>query len=328
MQYELRQFKYQVSPLRKDNARRRDIRNKTDAERNNLENTAMKIILKKNRVIIQLTELEFQAFENMFANLNDNHRIMLDGLDWPPGSYFDGKFSQTILPMHLCRTIGEACAVEQAGPLDLLSLYPFWKYGFCFSEESSLKLEFAEIDPHKKANLADEFGMGFTAWAMEELFKCVAWCDTADALTQWEIEKIGSRLPDFVCLFDDGSFGVFEAKGTTTTLGTAKSQTEDGKEQTATIEATGGSIAVRCACGIHLGRTGISTLVLRDPPPGDAAIEVNLTPDAIIRGAEARRYRENLFGDIRTLFVSDAGEFNLVRTPYIEEKRHGWLNIT
>ena len=288
----------------------------------------MDIILENGQVIIDLDDAEFQAFEAMFANLGINHMVMLEGLDWPPGHSQDGESLYPLLPMHLCRTIGEACAVEQAGPLDILSLYPFWKYGFCFSEETALKLEFAEIDPHKKANLSDEFGMGFAAWAMEEIFGCVAWCDTADALTQWEIEQIGSRLPDFVCLFEDGSFGVFEAKGTTTTLGTARSQTEDGKLQTATIEAESGSIALRCACGIHLNQSGTSTLILRDPPPaGAGSIPVNLTPDAIIRGAEARRYRESIFGDMATRFRAGRRKFDLVRKPFVPDKRHGWLDV-
>jgi len=322
----------------------------------------MQIHIEQGRVVIELTPSEFAAFEAMFANLETEHSLLIEGLDWPPGSKQDIKYRGKILPMHLCRTIGEACAVEQAGPLDLLSLYPFWKYGFCFSDDTDLRLEFTEIDPHKKANLADEFGMGFTAWAMEEIFNCVAWCDTADALRNWEVEAIGTRLPDFVCLFKDGSFGVFEAKGTTTTIGTAKSQTEDGKIQTQNIVPKSGHVSVRCACGAHVNRNGISALILRDPPSaplgdrpsnsngdrpsnsngdrpsnrnGDrslsgaetTALKVDLTADAIIRAAEARRYREKLFGDIRTMFVSDAGEFSLVRTPYIVEKRHGWLDI-
>ncbi len=294
----------------------------------------MQIHIEQGRVVIELSPSEFIAFERMFANLGRLHYAFINGLDWPPGTFYGTKYRGTILPMHLCRTIGEACAVESAGPLDILSLYPFWKYGFCFSDDADLKLTFTEIDPHKKANLADEFGMGFTAWAMEELFNCEAWCDTSDALRNWEIEAVGTRLPDFVCLFKDGSFGVFEAKGTTTTLGTAISQTADGKKQTQTIVPKNGHVSVRCACGAHLNSKGISTLILRDPPDPDTAgaihelpLQVNLTADAIIRGAESRRYRENLFGDIRTMFVSDEGEFSLVRKPYVTEKRHGWLDI-
>ncbi|MCK5834034.1 hypothetical protein KAH81_10255 [bacterium] len=120
----------------------------------------MNINIVNDQVIIELTEPEFEAFSAMFANLGANHRIIIEGLDWPGGSPHGGKYNATIKPMHLCRTIGEACAVESAGPLDIMSLYPFWKYGFCFGETGELRLTFTEIDPHKKANLSDEFGMG------------------------------------------------------------------------------------------------------------------------------------------------------------------------
>jgi len=89
----------------------------------------MNIIIENGQVVIELTELEFEAFETMFANLNDKHTVFVEGVDFPGNSIHNGAFSVNILPMHLCRTIGEACAVEQAGPLDIMSLYPFWKYG-------------------------------------------------------------------------------------------------------------------------------------------------------------------------------------------------------
>jgi len=89
----------------------------------------MQIKIKDGKVIIELTELEFIAFEKMFANLNDNHTVLVRGEEWPDGNPLNSTARRKILPFHLCRTIGEACAVEQAGPLDILSLYPFWKFG-------------------------------------------------------------------------------------------------------------------------------------------------------------------------------------------------------
>ncbi|MCK5833987.1 hypothetical protein KAH81_10015 [bacterium] len=89
----------------------------------------MNILIENDQVIIELTALEFAAFESMFDNLNNSHSVFIEGREWPEWSIYKGKFTKPVLPMHLCRTISEACAVEQAGPLDLLSLYPFWKYG-------------------------------------------------------------------------------------------------------------------------------------------------------------------------------------------------------
>ena len=89
----------------------------------------MKIKIENEQVIIELDPLEFAAFESMFQNLNLSHRVYIVGDDFPPGSSHDARYLRNILPMHLCRTIGEACAVESAGSLDIMSLYPFWKYG-------------------------------------------------------------------------------------------------------------------------------------------------------------------------------------------------------
>jgi len=290
----------------------------------------MNIKIEDQQVVIELTQAEFDAFESMFNNLNNTHSVYLVGKDWPEWSRHTGSYSQPILPMHLCRCIGEACAVEQAGPLDLMSLYPFWKYGFCFGDPGSIRLNFTEIDPHKKANLSDEFGMGFCAWAMEELFGCDSWCDTADALDDETVEALGMSRPDFVCTFPDGSFGFFEAKGTTQGRSQANSQGNDGKYQTTQIEPVNGIVRVRCCTAVSLENDDssvITRLLVQDPPAGDRMIKVDITPEKIREAARARGFRENLFGDITTLFECGGRRLSLKRIPFIEEKRHGWLEL-
>jgi len=290
----------------------------------------MNIKIENGNVVIELTQPEFVAFSAMFANLNDNHTVLVRGEEWPDGNPLNCTTRQKILPFHLCRTIGEACAVEQAGPLDILSLYPFWKYGFCFSENNLLDFQFAEIDPHKKANLADELGMGFCVWAMEEIFGCEAWCDTADAIDQHKVEAMGTSRPDFVCTFPDGTFGIFEAKGTTQSYGTSNSQAETGKKQTAQIEPVSGVVSVRCCCAASIMQETASKrtrLLLLDPPPADNSLAVNLSRDRIIEAAATRRFRERAFGDITTLFRGPQGELILTRKPFIADKRHGWLEV-
>jgi len=297
----------------------------------------MQIHIEQGRVVIELNELEFNAFENMFENLNDdNHTVILRGEEWPDGNLLNGNSRHKILPFHLCRTIGEACAVEQAGPLDILSLYPFWKYGFCFSENNLLDFQFTEIDPHKKANLADELGMGFCVWAMEEIFDCEAWCDTADAIDEGKVTAMGTSRPDFVCTFKDGTFGIFEAKGTTQSYGTSNSQAQTGKTQTAQIEPVSGDVSVRCCSAVSIMQetaTKRTRLLLLDPPGPvgagftPARVEVHLSRDRILEAAAARRFREKPFGDITTLFQGPQGEMLLTRKPFLPDKRHGWLSV-
>lgn len=290
----------------------------------------MDIRIENQQVVIELNDLEFEAFETMFNKLNDNHSVYLVGRDWPAWSIHGGSYSQPLLPMHLCRCIGEACAVEQAGPLDLMSLYPFWKYGFCFGDGTDIRLNFTEIDPHKKANLSDEFGMGFCAWAMEEIFDCESWCDTADALDKGTVEVLGLSRPDFVCTFKDGSLGFFEAKGTTQGRSQANSQGNEGKYQTSQIEPVSGIVRVRCCMAVSLEKddSGVTTrLLIQDPPASENVVKVDITPERIREAARARGYREKLFGDITALFECGDRKLSLKRTPYVAEKRHGWLEV-
>ena len=290
----------------------------------------MDIRIENQQVVIELTDLEFEAFEGMFNNLYSMHSVFIHGKDWPEWSRYKGSYSRSILPMHLCRCIGEACAVAQAGPLDLLSLYPFWKYGFCFGDGMDVRINFSEIDPHKKSNLADEFGMGFCAWAMEEIFGCDSWCDTADALDAGTVEALGLSRPDFVCTFKDGSLGFFEAKGTTVGRTQANSQAAEGKYQTSQIEPIDGIVRVRCATAVSIEKDESSVmtrLLVQDPPSDGNAILVDITPERIRRAARARGYREKLFGDITTLFEGRHKKLSLKRTPFDESKGHGWLEV-
>jgi len=290
----------------------------------------MNIVIENGNVIIELSQPEFVAFEVMFENLADNHTVLIRGEEWPEHSLYGGSYLQSIIPFHLCRTIGEACAVEQAGPLDILSLYPFWKFGFCFSNNDLLDFNFTEIDPHKKANLADELGMGFCVWAMEEIFHCEAWCDTADAISKYQVQVLGTSRPDFVCTFPDGTFGIFEAKGTTQSYSQSNSQAESGKTQTMQIEPTNGVVSVRCCCATTIMQETASKrtrLLLLDPPPSGNPFPVNLSRDRIIKAAATRRFRERPFGDIQTLFRGPQGELTLTRKPYIKKKKHGWIDI-
>jgi len=75
----------------------------------------MQIFIENGRVVIELTPNEFSAFSAMFANLGVNHCITIEGLDWPGGSAYGAKFKRKILPIHLCRTIGEAWGWNRQG---------------------------------------------------------------------------------------------------------------------------------------------------------------------------------------------------------------------
>ncbi|MCK5833801.1 hypothetical protein KAH81_09050, partial [bacterium] len=134
----------------------------------------MNITIENNKVIVHLDEDEVPAFSAMFDTLHDKIGVSVEFRDFDCG---DMTGLRRLLPIHLCRTIGEANLSEN--PFATMSLYPFWKYGFAFGGEGALALDLKIDDPHKKAVAADEFGMGFCAWAMEEIFDCDYWADAS-----------------------------------------------------------------------------------------------------------------------------------------------------
>jgi len=303
----------------------------------------MHITIEQNRVVVNLDETEFPKFQAMFANLDRPVQCACEFREFYGN---DVEVSLSLLPMHLCRTIGEANL--SADPFATMTLYPFWKYGFAFGTGNMLSLGLGIDDPHKKAVAADEFGMGFCCWAMEEIFDCEFWADTSALIKSGAVFPIGTRRPDFVCGFADGSLGIFEAKGTTGSIGDLTSALAEGKKQTSGIGASD-PISQRVAVGCALGG-GATRVVLLDPPDpstgsgtGDAK-RTNLTADLVREAARemrkpvgaplvGTRKREGTRpsptepGKMETIFRGPEGQIALVHDDYKEDKRHGWLEI-
>ncbi|MCD6381393.1 MAG: hypothetical protein J7L43_00230 [Candidatus Aenigmarchaeota archaeon] len=260
--------------------------------------------------------------------------------------------------MHLCRTIGEANLAED--PFATITLYPFWKYGFAFGNGDALTLDPSQDDPHKKAVIADEMGMGFCAWVMEEIFNCEYWADASTLIKIGAVFPIGTKRPDFICGFKDGSLGIFEAKGTTGTAGGLSGALADSKLQTSGITATD-PISQRVVVGTALGGE-VAKVVLLDPPGpstgsgngrsvGEPAEPTNLTAKLVAEAAKAMRMgtpfdrlRERPTdgpvielaemaetpAQIETIFRGPDGATGATReikltNEFKEEKRHGWL---
>ncbi len=316
----------------------------------------MEITIENNQVIINLDEFEFPKFETMFANLQLDKLISCEFRE-----FMAGNFTSNIglSPMHLCRTIGEANL--SADPFATVSLYPFWKHGFAFGNGGQLELNLDMDDPHKKAVAADEFGMGFCAWVMEEIFHCEYWADTSTLIKKGAVFPVGSKRPDFVCGFKDGSLGVFEAKGTTGTAGNLSGPLASGKKQTQGITATD-PISMRVVVGCALGGDTAKVILLDPPstgsgngPVGEPVEPTNLTAKMVAEAAKSMRtsIRDSVStqppgfdrlsrrnrslsrpsgrietpGIIETIFRGPRGEIKLKRDQYRADKRHGWIDI-
>jgi hypothetical protein len=301
----------------------------------------MHITIEDNKVVVNLDETEFPKFQAMFQNLDRRVQCTCEFRDFGGNDITAGI---SLLPMHLCRTIGEANLGDD--PFATMTLYPFWKYGFAFGTAGQLSLELGIDDPHKKAVAADEFGMGFCCWAMEEIFQCEFWADCSALIKAGAVFPIGSRRPDFVCGFADGSLGIFEAKGTTGTAGNLA--LTEGKLQAQAITAPD-PISQRVVVGCALGGDTTKIVLLDPPPPDDSVgagspgspVETNLTAD-LVRKAAMKMRKRTVGEGLRPSPTEPAKAVTIFRGPdsanrrveialthddYKEDKRHGWLEI-
>jgi hypothetical protein len=308
----------------------------------------MNITIENNKVVVNLEPDEFAKFQAMFANLNAMKNVSVEYREFPG---YNGTAPVQILPMHLCRTIGEANLGDD--PFATVSLYPFWKHGFAFGNGASLAINPQVEDPHKKAVFSDEIACGCTAFVMEALFHCVEWADTSALLKAGAIFSAGSKKPDYVCTLPDGTLGIFEAKGTTG--GSINPALAEGKIQTAGITAPV-QIKHRVVVGAILGET--TKIILLDPQPDDSVgarhavpVQTNLTPEMVAKAAKAMRLtprpsdtpldkggmggvplikgetpRTRGGGLIETLFRGPDGEIKLTN-EFKEDKRHNWLEV-
>ena len=155
---------------------------------------------------------------------------------------------------------------------------------------------------------------------MEELFRCEYWADTSALIKQGAVFPVGSKRPDFVCGFADGTLGVFEAKGTTGTAGNLALTT--GKAQTQGIDAAD-PIKWRVVVGAALGGDNTKVILL-DPEPKNGLIKTNIDIKLVAKAAKRMRVETET---METIFRGPRGEIALKREEYREDKRHGWLGL-
>jgi len=307
----------------------------------------MHITIEQNKVIVNLDETEFPKFEAMFANLQGDKNVQCEFRRFPD---FGGMFDWSFAPMHLCRVIGEANLSDD--PFATVSLYPFWKHGFAFGTDKKLALNLGIEDPHKKGVAADEFGMGFCCWAMEEIFGCEFWADASAMIKEGLVVPTGTKTPDFVCGFKDGSLGIFEAKGTTRTVSALTQALNTGKYQAFSLDAQS-PIKYRVVVGAALGESR-TKIIIMDPPstrgadgqssgtgssvgePVEPPAPSNLTAALVKRAAKQMRkpavgaihelpLREP--AKVETIFRGPTRQFALAHDDYRDDKRHGWLDV-
>jgi hypothetical protein len=282
----------------------------------------------------------------MFANLQVEKKVSVEFRQFHD---IGGIMSWNILPLHLCRTIGEANL--SSDPFATISLYPFWKYGFSFGDAKQLALNLDIQDPHKKGTAADELSVGMCCWTMEEVFGCESWADASALIKAGLVIQNSNLAPDFVCTFPDGSLGIFEAKGTTGKVSALTQSLKEGKIQACSLDAQS-PIRCRVVVGTALGETN-TRVVLLDPEPDSVGaihelpVRTNLSADLVKRAAKNMRTAPTVGAPLvgargregtrpsptniataatGTIFRSAQGEIALT-TELKPDKNHTWLDI-
>ena len=315
-----------------------------------LKELEMRNGINNNKTILELDNYEFGALKIMFDNLKQKKRVSCEFREF--GSQ-QGEIVYQILPMHLCRIMGEIN--NGVSPFASTSLYNFWKYGFEIGGDSALKVLIKACNPHGKAVAAYNFGIAFCAWAMESVFHCETWVSATALIENGAVFPDGTENPDFVCTFDDDSLGIFKAWGTSGTERNLICHLCEYKKHLQGISADS-PIKTRVVVGTAL--EGETKVVLLDPEPTKTRPS-NLNVDLVRR--TARKMRQRSFNkivsndDIRRMgvvipsensrqtenrrayssfpapieirFRNYENEIILKYDRYREDKRHGWLEV-
>ncbi|HDR91092.1 MAG TPA: hypothetical protein ENN75_02465, partial [candidate division Zixibacteria bacterium] len=186
----------------------------------------MHITIENNTVVVNLDETEFPLFEAMFANLKLEKKVSVEMRKFPN---IGGQFSWNLLPMHLCRTIGEANL--SADPFATVSLYPFWKYGSAWpTAEGSDQTILPSYTYFCGSSQASSLSAEFT----------------------WENSSTTERIGRSPLSTNASGARRFEAKGTTGTASALTQSLKEGKYQAFALDAQS-PIKHRVVVGTALG---------------------------------------------------------------------------
>lgn len=156
---------------------------------------------------------------------------------------------------------------------------------------------------NQKTLLSDEFGVGFAALLMEQLFSASQVVDVEFALSDpteyFGVGTIGTskRRPDFLMWAPGGSIYVVECKGCQTSRSGVYNQLRRGMEQVPTIEIPG-SVTPQLVIGTFLAARR-TTVYIIDPPEEEKELD-NLKESAEVERRGPRHFKISDEASFRT----------------------------
>lgn len=240
-------------------------------------------------------------------------------------------------------TVGYCTVPAHAARHSINALWAWVRYFGALSSATDFRLsdDFAELDPHQKTILSDDFGMGLSLYLMASTLEFQYFCDGKYFIDRLAPRvrctiaatnaKNGSRKsPDFVGRDASGKFHVIECKGTQSGVDYRNKQLRDGVPQKNAIRFARSIRGESLVTGFEIAHSrspSQSSFVIRDPepevPPLDVEEdEVDIAIETLARGKIARGLMlagaPNLSRIVAAPFGDDPA--NLPKTPLLQRE--------
>ena len=265
-----------------------------------------------------------------------------DAFPFPP-TFPDGTYEWEFHVPAFLLMIGFLTTPSFAHGITLSEFWAWVRYQHAISTSDDLRIThpFAELDPHQKTILSDDFGMGAPMLWLNEHLRLIGIADGRYFVERILPELGGhapkpgkkglAKCPDFVALDTSGAWHVVECKGTQSGRAYRDRQlhgTNDGQNtgaiaQKRSIQFGQGIKYQRLACGLSIAAEGArqtSNLRIIDPPPEEESSkhssgadyvvppsELKFANDAFTRGVFGRSLRLAGFNWISSAITAPAG---------------------
>ncbi|MDX0333405.1 hypothetical protein GOC48_25265 [Sinorhizobium meliloti] len=191
-----------------------------------------------------------------------------------------------------------------------VSINAWWawlRYASAFSSQNRflLREEYADLDPHQKTILSDDFGMGIALvylidkLRLQNVFDGRYFVQYLAPTVKAKVAKIAKngqfKSPDFIGRDVTGKWHAIECKGTQTSADSQTDQIKNGAVQKANIIFPPTVRGEKLVSALLIGREkgGFPSSLRIDDPEGDVAFEINeanvdQAENAVIRATIAR----------------------------------------
>lgn len=232
------------------------------------------------RVLASTLEITVDSSQSVSDSVNARARPEMRPKTAVPYAPLLGATVHGVRPIDLLRKIGEVTTPRAVNLARLSASWATRRYFWCIQEarpltaQSPFRLspDARRMERHQKTLLSDEFGVGFAALLMEQLFHATNVVDMefalADPVQYFGVQANASRRrPDYLMWAPGGTVYVVECKGCQTSRAGALNQLRRGMEQVPTISIPGSAVP-QLVIGTYMAARATTVFVV-DPPSDD-----------------------------------------------------------